>query len=225
MYDQLGHQSLKDLVLNRLRKQILDGHLEFGTRLTETAIAKELGVSRGPVREAIQDLSREGLLIISPRRGVSVSTLAPDEMWEIYALRGYLESLLVRHGLRHMTEEDMDYLQKIIAEMASLKEGPGAVVKATELDLAFHGRIADRCPHPRMRDAYRQMDGMIGAGIYTVGKVLADSITGMADKHQPVLEALRSGNTPIVEEAVRSHWITTAERIRRAAENRKKDLL
>lgn len=223
--DRLGHRSLKELVAGHLRQAILDGALELGTRLTETAVADELGVSRGPVREAFQDLAREGLLDLNPRRGVSVTTLAPDHIWQLYTLRAHLEALLVRHGLIHITSSDLDYLQTLVDEMSKLTRGRGEIARATELDLEFHGRIADRCPYSRMVEAYRALDSQVGAGIYTVVQVLPGTLERFRSKHQVVLDALRTADLSVAEAAVEAHWIYTADRIRHAMQEVKGETL
>lgn len=214
--DTLGHQSLKHLVVQRIRQAILDGQLELGSRILETTVAHELGVSRGPVREAFIDLAREGLLVINPRRGASVSALAPDDVWQIYTLRAQLEALLVRHGLAHFRVADYAYLEDVLDEMGSLTDGPGQIARATELDLKFHKRIIDACPYPQLREAYHGLDGQVGAGIYTVVKVVPGTLSRMRAKHQPVLDALRTMDVGVAETAVRAHWIETADRIRSA---------
>lgn len=211
--DFLVHHSLKDLVVQRIRRAIFDGHLELGSRLVETSVAEELGVSRGPVREAFLDLSREGLLVINPRRGASVSTLAPEDMWQIYTLRGHLEVLLIRHGLRRITLRDIEYLQGLVTEMGTLSDTPGEIARATELDLAFHGRIAAACPYPRLVEAYRAFDGQVGAGIYTVIRVLKGTLRQMQVKHQPLLDAIRTGDREVAEAEVQAHWIETADKM------------
>lgn len=219
--NRLGHRSLKDLVAERIRQSILDGQLELGTRLTETAVAEELGVSRGPVREAFLTLAREGLLKLNPRRGISVATLPPDEIWQLYTLRAHLEALLIRHGMSRFTPGDLDYLQELVDEMRLLSQGSGSIARATELDLKFHGRIATRCPFSRMVESYRALDGQVGAGIYTVVKVLPGTLERFAHIHQVVLDALRTGDPGVAEAAVQAHWIYTADRIRSAMQTAK----
>lgn len=214
LHERVVYQSLKELVVQRIRKAILDGELELGTRLVETTVAEELGVSRGPVREAFLDLAREGLLEIHPRRGASVTTLAPDDIWQIYALRGQLEALLIRYGLPCMTEADIRYLEELVAQMGAVTEGPGAVARATELDLSFHGHIAQCCPYPRIVEAYRSLDAQVGAGIYTVIRVVSGTIGAMQAKHMPLLAAIQSRDVARAEQATHSHWMVTAERIR-----------
>lgn len=207
------HHSLKDLVVQRIRRAILDGKLGLGARLVETTVADQLGVSRGPVREAFLDLAREGLLILSPRKGAWVSTLEPADMWQIYTLRGHLEVLLVRHGLKNMGPTDFDYLERLVEEMGKLTDGPGQISRATELDLAFHGRIAAACPHPRIVEQYRTMDGLVGAGIYSVINLLKSTVRQMKVMHEPVLRALRTRDIEVAEKAVQAHWSDTAARM------------
>lgn len=221
--DQLGHQSLKELVVSRIRRAILEGELELGSRLVETTVAAELGISRGPVREAFLDLCREGLLVINPRRGASVSTLSPDDIWQLYTLRAHLEVLLIRHGLRHVTAADLEALTALAEEMGELLSRPYTVARIIELDLAFHGLIAERCPYPRLVEAYRALDGQVGAGIYTVVKVLPGTMSRMKEKHLAVVRALRDGKLPAAEALLEAHWMETADKIQHVMRSRKEE--
>src|SRR5579863_1826540 len=90
MVDRL---SLRERVLQEVRDSILSGRLPVGTRLLEVKISKELGVSRGTVREAFRHLQEEGLLTSESRGSVYVRALSPKEVHEIYAVRAALEGL------------------------------------------------------------------------------------------------------------------------------------
>src|SRR5947209_5763526 len=81
--ERAGH-SFADQAEVALRQQILSGHRAPGDRLNEVEIAAELGVSRGPLREAMQRLARDGLVVVQPHRGSFVRSLEPDEIAELF---------------------------------------------------------------------------------------------------------------------------------------------
>jgi DNA-binding GntR family transcriptional regulator len=110
------HRTLEALVRDELRRQIVTGALAPGTRLVEGALADELGVSRGPVREAIRELDREGFVVISPRRGASVADVSVEEALECYEVRAALEGLAATLAAERRSPEDLDRLRGVLEE-------------------------------------------------------------------------------------------------------------
>ena len=104
----LGTTKLENLTLwervhHHLREEILANRLPPGTVLGEVALAESLGVSRGPVREALGRLAAEGLVTVRPRRGAVVSALSPQEFLEAYQVREALEALAIRLAVSRLT--------------------------------------------------------------------------------------------------------------------------
>src|SRR5438105_268871 len=87
----LSYQQVWETVRERIRTAILAGELPAGTKLVEADLARSFGVSRGPIREALRELSREGLVVDLPRRGTFVCTLSQTDFLEVYAVREALE--------------------------------------------------------------------------------------------------------------------------------------
>jgi DNA-binding GntR family transcriptional regulator len=108
------HQTLEAMVCDELRKWIITGRLAPGTRLVEISIAEELGVSRGPVREAIRTLDREGFVVISPRRGASVADVSVAEALECYEVRIVLEGLAARLAAERRSDGDLDAMRRVL---------------------------------------------------------------------------------------------------------------
>src|SRR3954465_2999259 len=94
-------------VYDHLRSEILAGHLEPGTELAEVALSEQLGVSRGPLREAIGRLAAEGLVTVRPRRGAVVRSLSKEEFVELYQVREALELMAVRLAVPRLTADDL----------------------------------------------------------------------------------------------------------------------
>jgi DNA-binding GntR family transcriptional regulator len=131
---------LAEEIGNRLRDQILTGKLEPGQRLTEQAVAREMGTSPGPVREAFSALCREGLLISLPHRGTFVSEVSEHEARTAYDVRALLEPYVMERATERLTPEVVEELSDLIAQMRKASENkdfPATMVA----DLAFHGRI------------------------------------------------------------------------------------
>src|SRR6476469_10949085 len=96
-------RSLADDVVDRLRDAIFHGSFKPGEALREEQLAAMLDVSRGPVREALVQLEREGLVIVRRHRGATVARLSRRDLEEVYSLRLALERLAVQRAVRHAT--------------------------------------------------------------------------------------------------------------------------
>ena len=109
-------------VYGHLRAEILAGRLEPGAELAEVALSEQLGVSRGPLREAIGRLASEGLVTVRPRRGAVVRSLSKEEFVELYQVREALEMLAVRLAVPRLGPEDVAALERLVEEMAAHAE-------------------------------------------------------------------------------------------------------
>src|SRR5215213_9299233 len=101
---------LSERTAGLLRERILSGEFAMGTRLVEARIARQLAMSRGPVREALKQLRAEGLVREEPRRGSFVADLTLNDIWEIYDLRAAIESRAARNII---TNRDMTALDEL----------------------------------------------------------------------------------------------------------------
>src|ERR687884_101601 len=94
--ERLEPRALSRRIVDQLKRVIIAGELRPGDRVLETDLAEQLGVSRGPVREAFRQLEQEGLLVSYPHRGTFVATVPDEEIDEVYALRAHLEAYAAR---------------------------------------------------------------------------------------------------------------------------------
>jgi DNA-binding GntR family transcriptional regulator len=121
-----------------LREMVLTGDLAPGARLNEVALAAELGISRGPLREAIQRLASEGLLTLISHRGAFVRTFERDEVVELYELRAAVELHAVRLLCQRASDDDLEDLESLLSETETRMRG-GQHAYPHELD--FHLRL------------------------------------------------------------------------------------
>ena len=110
----LDNRTLWEQVRDRLREDILAGRLEPGAELSEVALAREFGTSRGPLREALGRLAAEGLVTVTPRRGAVVTQLSRQEFIDAYQVREALETLAVRLAVPLMS--DAERAAELLAE-------------------------------------------------------------------------------------------------------------
>ncbi|GGE10388.1 GntR family transcriptional regulator [Aureimonas endophytica] len=146
--------TLSGQIAQQIRGAILDGTFPLGSQLNEMELANGYGVSRGPVREALQRLIQEGLLRSEPHRGVFVPELSPADLLDIYFVRKSLELLAMR---RVMGKPDrasvVADLGAIVKEM-TLAAGRGDWPSVADLDMRFHRRIVDEAGSERLSRSF-----------------------------------------------------------------------
>ncbi|MGG1558603.1 GntR family transcriptional regulator [Geobacillus thermoleovorans] len=114
---KLDHTTLQEKVTAALRKMILLRKFTPGERLIQEELAESLGVSRMPIREALQRLEIEGLIEIIPHKGAVVKEISKEDIEEIYFLRSLLEGLAVQKSLNHLSKEDISCLEDLVEKM------------------------------------------------------------------------------------------------------------
>ena len=117
MVGKLGNKTLRELVHAHLREEILANRITPGSVLQEVPLAASLGVSRGPIREALGSLAAEGLVTITPRRGAVVTSFTKEDFLEAYQVREVLEQLAVRIAVPRMTSAQLDDVDAQIDDM------------------------------------------------------------------------------------------------------------
>lgn len=136
----LPRQTVTSMALEALRTHILRGHYPEGVALRQDALAKQLGVSRIPIREALRQLEAEGLVTFAPHRGAVVSGLSLEEIDEVFALRADVETTLLRRAIPHLREPDFERTDEILVRYErALRHGDVAVWG--ELNWQFHSTL------------------------------------------------------------------------------------
>jgi DNA-binding GntR family transcriptional regulator len=138
--DLTDQYSLRGKVFNHILEGILSGRFRAGDSLVETTLAKEIGVSRTPVREAIRQLEREGLVYSIPNKGVFVNGLSKKDVEDIYRIRSLNEGLAVKLAAERMDEEQRRQLEETAALMEYYTE-KNNMEQVAKLDIRFHTLI------------------------------------------------------------------------------------
>jgi DNA-binding GntR family transcriptional regulator len=190
-------------VYDHLRTEILEGRLEPGAELIEVALAEQLGVSRGPLREAIGRLAAEGLVTVSPRRGAVVRSLSKEEFLELYQVREALERMAVQLAVPRLTDEQL-------AELASLNEAMEAHAAQNEVEsffesnLAFHARLLEASGNSKLEELYRQLLGQLGR--YRLRSLtLRGNLKRSVSEHKAILRAARRGDAERAAQLMAEH--------------------
>jgi DNA-binding GntR family transcriptional regulator len=135
-----ANSRLSDIAAERIRRAIVSGALSTGERITEERLASELGMSRIPVREALQRLQAEGFVYISPNVGAAVAQFSTIEIENLLAVRAAIESLIASQAAQRRDDDDVSYLRELIAD------GYAAIAQDDDnrldvLDDLFHERL------------------------------------------------------------------------------------
>jgi DNA-binding GntR family transcriptional regulator len=136
---RMDKRTLKEQVVKLLREAILSGRIKPGQRLNESELSRDLGLSRIPVREALQKLQEQGLVVDVPRRGKFVINLTEEEIQKINSLRIILEGEALRLARGKITGEGIRDLEKLVGQMERFREAPE--FEAAALDIEFHHTI------------------------------------------------------------------------------------
>jgi DNA-binding GntR family transcriptional regulator len=156
----LDNRTLWEQVRDRLREDILAGRLEPGTELSEVALAREFGTSRGPLREALGRLASEGLVTITPRRGAVVAQLSRDEFIDAYQVREALETLAVRLAVPLMSDAEISHLREL-CELMDRAARANEVHVFFETNNSFHEALVRGSRNRKLHDVHRMLVGQM----------------------------------------------------------------
>jgi len=149
--NKISAQSLVDALAERIEAAIMSGDLQPGSKISEQALAASLGVSRGPLREAIRRLEGRKLLQRTPNIGVRVASLSPSDLYEVLQVREALEGLACGLAAKNMTDEELEALSELLdqhQQQKSVQEGTGYYQESKDFD--FHFRIVKGSRNARL---------------------------------------------------------------------------
>ena len=197
----------------QLRTAILHGQLLAGERLTELDIAARLGTSQGPVREALQRLEHEGLVIRVPHTGTFVSPLSYDEMQDVYSVRTEVEARAIRRTATQITPAQCDELLELL-ELMRTSGRSGDLAQLSDHDMALHERICAWSGNATLLRIWRMLYVQVQRFIIHTHPHYFPNLADVADHHLPVVEALilrdpdRAARS--IEEHLRIRWSDVA---------------
>ncbi|MFH8572999.1 GntR family transcriptional regulator [Streptomyces sp. NPDC017993] len=185
-------RGLSDEVADRIREAIFSGAYAPGAQLREVELSATMDVSRGPVREALRVLEREGLVHCAWHRGTTVTTLSPEDVAELDSLRGALEDLAVRQVITRDSDEDLASLAKAAEVMKHVTDAHEMV----RLDIAFHDAVFAAANHQRLAEAWDGIRCQVHLFLLTRINLSTDGYIGCIPReHHGLVTALRSRDT------------------------------
>lgn len=204
-----------ELVQGAITRAIVRGQIRPGDSLVETDLANRLGVSRGPVREALAQLERMGLVEKIPYKGSFVSNLTQEDVRELYTVRTRLEGLAARRiaeGEGGDREESIAMLESILDEMrAAAREQDNTTL--VELDLQFHRALCVLSSHKLLMQIWENhLEISLKRFLFLKQERLYTNPSEAVDLHQPIVDAIRSGDADKAEAAATHHVIEAGKR-------------
>lgn len=204
--------TLSDRATELLRESIIAGDFQMGERLVEASIARQLQISRGPVREALKQLRAEGLVREEPRRGSFVVTLTVDDIKEIYDLRAAIEARAARLIITNGDTEAIDELRDILRRLRQATEDGDRQLFA-RLDLSFHENMCLLSGNRRLHRVFVSYASVLGMLFrLEVDKIYA-SLDYLLKEHETLFEAIASLDVRRAEEACNDHFDRARERL------------
>ena len=207
---------LTDRVVERLEQLILGGRYQPGEKLREQVLAEELGVSRGPLREAIRTLEGRRLLERTPRAGVQVVGVSPSDLEQILVAREALEGMAARQAAENMTGAEVNALRQTVSALQSHPEdAPGAVFSAGP-DNDFHRLIA-KGSRNRWLENLLVKDVYTLLRLYRVQAARRPDVTDSMAEHHAIINRIHARDGEGAEAAMRLHLRGSRARMLAAA--------
>ena len=200
--DPVARNVLSAQVKDRILQWILERRLEPGSRIIETRVAKELGVSQAPVREALRDLTTLGVVEMQPYRGARVKTPTKEGLVEAMEVRGELEALAARQAAKRITSEQLDELQALIDEMHKMAEQGDAHAHALN-NTNFHATVIRAAGNKTLERLWSMLEPF--ARTYVTEMVPGTDLFWLGDRHVAILDALREGDPERAADTMRTH--------------------
>lgn len=200
--------NLRTEVAESLRRDIVEGRLAAGSRVNESQVSADFGVSRTPLREALLGLESEGLIESQPTRGFFVAPLSAREVREIYPIGRELGILALR-TIRHLPAATLDRLETINERFAAART---RAERAKQLDDEFHTTMIQSCPNRRLLEMLASVQRSMARYERTyMGD--AHDVARSARQHTELIAALRADDLDAAAATLRDHWDYGASRL------------
>lgn len=204
-------EQIKDVILQR----IVEGSYPPGSRIVETRVAQELGVSQGPVREALRDLEQLGCIVHEPFRGCSVRAFSAEELLEAFPVRAALEALAARLAAERITEPELLRLAELLETMRGAARR-GDAHDQSQANASFHALIVRASRNATLERQWSLLEPFSRTYI-SVSKSEVD-LLALSERHVPILEALRARDGEAAADAMHRHLMDAADLLRPLAD-------
>jgi DNA-binding GntR family transcriptional regulator len=207
--NQIENKSRRERIIESLREAIVSGELKPGDPLVETEIAAQLGVSRAPLREALQALSREGLIETLPYRGTIVRNLTRTDIEELYSFRSLLEEFALRRVIERDSTDDVRVLRSHFEEMLAAAKRDN-VREVNLADRRFHDALIDLSQHGLLQASWQTVSLRVRQ-VMSLRNRRNQDLTRVAYNHVPIIEAIAQQNLAEALRLLREHIASSGD--------------
>ena len=207
----IERSTYKDHVIKFIYDGMRENRFKAGDKILESHLARELGISRAPIREALADLVRSGLLEYRPQIGNFVAALSPQEIIDSYVARGVLEGFAVSQRINNFSETDLQRLEEMAHKMEAYAK-TGKRKALIDIGQEFHEELFSHCTNDQVVRFTEQLSLKLHllfykhwARVYTPDEI--------RDRHLDIINALRVRDTVKLEMLMRDHYIDTGRKI------------
>lgn len=211
--ERVARSVLSAQVKDTLLRWIVGGQLPLGSRIIETRVARQLGTSQAPVREALRDLMTLGLVEMDPYRGARVRAPSKRELTEAMELRGELEAIAARTAATSIGDAALERMRVLLEEMRASAARGDAHAQAVG-NSEFHGCILEASGNHTLQRVWSMLEPF--ARTYLTAALPGADLAWLAERHVALLEALEAHDPDRAAEAMRVH-AGEAERLLQAA--------
>jgi DNA-binding GntR family transcriptional regulator len=207
--DDILRRSVADQVYEILKRDLRNGKLGQGEDLVEARVAKQLGVSRAPVREAVQRLSQDGLIQSTVGKSWKVRRLTASDIKNLYRVRADLECLAIQQACESDPEAATCALEGCIKIMrkAAARKNPDELAEA-ELD--FHVELIRSSGNPYLVDLYSIVTEHVRLSFASLNMAYSD-LGDVAEEHVPLIDLIREGNVAEAQSVLRKHIFSSLD--------------
>ena len=202
-FESVEAQDLVGLVEAQLTRAIVEGRLAPGSRIVEAEIARRMGVSRAPVREAARRLERQGVLVSRPRHGFAVRTISVQEIDDLYEVRLSIELTSIELACRKADDAGLARVKALVDTMVREAATQAQDERITS-DLELHTLICELSGNAHLRRIYQNTQTELRMIIALIDAVYHDPAT-VASLHYPIVDALMKRDAEAAKAAMRVH--------------------
>jgi DNA-binding GntR family transcriptional regulator len=206
--EPLMQQSTPSIIADKLRRAIGHGELKPGDQLSEAELARKFGVSRGPLREGMQRLTQEGLLVSIRNRGLFVIEMTPRDVRDMYLAREAIERAAAHKILEGDHTAAGDDLLQIVEQMA----GAQTPAEVSEFDIYFHERLVQLACSPRLSRMHQTSITETRMCIHALDETYAKSEV-REEEHRALANAIKSGDRELTDRLLSAHMDDAINRL------------
>ena len=196
--------NLRDQTYDIIKNMIILREIEPGKKINEEHIAKEIQVSRTPIREALCRLENEGIVKIIPRRGAFVSDLTETNVREVLLIREVLEGLVARLATENMDQKALERLRNALEKVSAIPEKDRELINYTRSEVDFHSLLLNACGNQMLKNMMEIVNSHLQIiRLRTV--VIPERAQKTVKEHQQILKAIENEDAASAEELMREH--------------------